>query len=89
MYRRTDPAATQIPRIAVYLLLALWVANFKGRPLGNLTLGSLLLPHKFGPPWVILFADVKRGVFQKDVLGVMKAGADVISRSDPWRAMMY
>ena len=33
--------------------------------------------------WAISLADVKRGLFQRDVPGVEKAGTDIISRSDP------
>ena len=41
------------------------------------------------PSGAIALAEVKRGVCQRDVPGVAKAGrlnSDVISYSDPWRA---
>ena len=42
-------------------------------------------PHS---SWAISLAEVKRGVFQRDVPGVVKAVTHVISSSDPWRANM-
>ena len=42
-------------------------------------------PHSI---WVNSLADVKRGVFERDVPGKRRAGTDVISRSDSWHERM-